>query len=64
VQALHIISGESGIASAKLTDDSVFSDIGVDSLLSLMIVCRFHNELEIDIRTDGSMCTHHPNVRV
>src|SRR4051794_40351747 len=32
--ALNIISEESGIALSDLTDDSVFSDIGVDSLLS------------------------------
>lgn len=46
---LRIISEESGIASEELVDDSVLSDIGIDSLLGLMISSRFRDELAVDI---------------
>lgn len=49
--ALEIISEESGIAVEELTDGSVFSDIGVDSLLALLIVSRFTDELGIEIES-------------
>lgn len=47
--ALHIVSEESGVAVSDLTDDTHFSDSGIDSLLSLVIVSRLREELEIDI---------------
>ena len=48
-RALAIISEESGLAMEDFTDDTSFADSGVDSLLSLVIVSRFRDELEIDI---------------
>lgn len=48
-KALQIISEESGIASEELTDSSVLADVGIDSLLSLMISSRFRDELAVDI---------------
>ena len=48
-QALQILSEESGIATGDLTDDMNFADSGLDSLLSLVIVGRFRDELEMDI---------------
>lgn len=48
-KALDIISEESGVAVDELTDDTNFGDSGVDSLLSLVIVSRFRDELELDI---------------
>lgn len=47
--ALRIISEESGVAKEELTEDTNFADSGVDSLLSLVIVSRFREELELDI---------------
>jgi thioesterase domain-containing protein/acyl carrier protein len=47
--ALQIISEESGIAVSDLTEDSVFSDIGVDSLLSLVIVSRLREEFSFEL---------------
>ena len=47
--ALQIISEESGIAIEDLGDDSVLSDVGIDSLLGLMISSRFRDELAVDI---------------
>ncbi|KAK3307264.1 uncharacterized protein B0T15DRAFT_394431 [Chaetomium strumarium] len=52
-RAIQIISEESGVAREDLTDDSNFSDCGVDSLLSLVIVSRFRDELELDIQHES-----------
>ncbi|KAI0199062.1 hypothetical protein F4808DRAFT_471964 [Astrocystis sublimbata] len=49
-RALQILSEESGIAIEDLTDDTNFADSGVDSLLSLIVVSRFRDELEVDIQ--------------
>lgn len=49
-RALEIISEESGVATSDLTDDTHFTDSGIDSLLSLVIVSRFRDELELDIQ--------------
>ncbi len=48
-RALAIISEESGLGMEDFTDDTSFADSGVDSLLSLVLVSRFRDELEIDI---------------
>ncbi|KAI0877844.1 polyketide synthase [Hypoxylon argillaceum] len=52
-RALQIISEESGVAESDLTDETYFGDIGVDSLLSLVIVSRFREELDLDEPTDS-----------
>lgn len=49
MKALQIVSEESGIANEELTDSSVLADVGIDSLLSLMISSRFRDELAVDI---------------
>ena len=49
-RALAIISEESGVAMEDLTDDTDFADSGVDSLLSLVIVSRLRDELQLDIQ--------------
>ena len=49
-RALQIISEESGVAMEDLTDDTDFANSGVDSLLSLVIVSRLRDELELDIQ--------------
>ena len=48
-KALEIVSEESGIASEELVDGAVLSDVGIDSLLGLMISSRFQDEITIDI---------------
>ena len=48
MRALVIISEESGIASEELTDITVLADVGIDSLLSLMVASRFKDELALD----------------
>ncbi|KUI53252.1 Conidial yellow pigment biosynthesis polyketide synthase [Cytospora mali] len=52
-KALQIISEESGVAVEELTDDTNFADSGVDSLLSLVIVSRLRDELELDIQHES-----------
>ncbi|KJZ76404.1 hypothetical protein HIM_04133 [Hirsutella minnesotensis 3608] len=52
-RALQIISEESGVAVEDLSDDTNFADSGVDSLLSLVIVSRFRDELELDIQHES-----------
>ncbi|OCK75289.1 ketoacyl-synt-domain-containing protein [Lepidopterella palustris CBS 459.81] len=52
-RALQIISEESGVAREDLTEDTNFADSGVDSLLSLVIVSRFRDELELDIQHES-----------
>ena len=52
-RALLIISEESGFATEDLTDDTNFAESGVDSLLSLVIVSRLRDELELDIQHES-----------
>ncbi|KAF2169976.1 hypothetical protein M409DRAFT_35986 [Zasmidium cellare ATCC 36951] len=49
VKLLDIISEESGISADELTDDLALQELGVDSLLSLLIISRINDELEIDL---------------
>ena len=48
-KSLNIVSEESDIALEELTDDSDFGDMGIDSLLFLIIASRIKDELEIEI---------------
>jgi thioester reductase-like protein/acyl carrier protein len=52
-RALDIISEESGVAIEELTENTNFADSGMDSLLSLVIVSRFRDELELDIQHES-----------
>ncbi|KAL8779358.1 MAG: hypothetical protein Q9194_001493 [Teloschistes cf. exilis] len=61
--ALTIISEESGIAMTDLTDDCVFADIGVDSLLSMVITSRFREELGLSLDLESSMFIDFPTVK-
>ncbi|KAL5113728.1 hypothetical protein ACEQ8H_008401 [Pleosporales sp. CAS-2024a] len=46
---LAIISEESGIDSADLHDDMQLVDLGIDSLLSLVITSRLRDDLQFDL---------------
>jgi iterative type I PKS product template protein len=50
---LQIISEESGVAIDGFTDDTVFADMGVDSLLGMTISARFREDLDIEIDFNG-----------
>ena len=47
--ALSIIAEESGIAVQDFKDDDLLADLGIDSLLILVIASRFREELELDL---------------
>ena len=61
--ALAIVSEESGIATNELTDDNNFADIGVDSLLSMVIASRFREELGLELEADFSIFVDLPTVK-
>lgn len=48
-KALQIVSEESGIAGEELVDSAILNDVGIDSLLGLMISSRFRDEIAVDI---------------
>lgn len=52
-RALQIVSEESGLALEELTDETSFADAGVDSLLSLVVVSRLRDELDLDIQHES-----------
>lgn len=49
-KALSIIAEESGISLAEFKDEDLLSDIGIDSLLILVIASRFREELQLDLQ--------------
>jgi iterative type I PKS product template protein len=48
--ALAIISEETAIDVAELTEDASFLDLGIDSLMSLVLAQKFRSEMDIDVR--------------
>lgn len=48
-KALSIIAEESGISIPEMKDEDQFSDLGIDSLLILVIASRFREELQLDL---------------
>lgn len=54
-KALKIISEESGIGIDDLTDETAFVDVGIDSLLALVIGSRYRDELGLDLPLDASL---------
>ena len=57
-KALEIVSEESGIAGEELVDGAVLSDVGIDSLLGLMISSRFQDEISVDINSSTLHSLH------
>jgi iron transport multicopper oxidase len=50
-QALDILATEVGVGIDELVDNIAFTDLGVDSLMSLAVSGRMREELEIDIHS-------------
>ncbi|KAL4939254.1 hypothetical protein BDV06DRAFT_225167 [Aspergillus oleicola] len=61
VRALSILASEVGLSESEMSDDLVFADCGVDSLLSLTITGRYREELNLDL--DSSVFIEQPTVR-
>ncbi|KAK1522186.1 beta-ketoacyl synthase [Colletotrichum costaricense] len=47
--ALKVLAEESGLDEKELADDVALADIGIDSLLSLVICGRLRDELDVDL---------------
>ena len=58
-ETLAIISDVTGIGEEELTDEAIFADIGVDSLMSLMLTSRLRDELEMEIEDDNFWARFH-----
>lgn len=60
-RALEIIAEEIGLAASELASSRDFTDLGVDSLLSLTIANRLREELELDV--PPSLFADYPTVK-
>ncbi len=60
--ALKIVSEESGVALNELTAETVFSDIGIDSLSSMVIGSRFREDLGLELDSAFSLFDDVPTV--
>jgi noranthrone synthase len=60
--ALRIISKESGVLNAELIDNTFFTDMGIDFLLSLLCASSFHEETGLTHKS--TIFAEHTNVRV
>ena len=61
-RALVLIAKEAGLNLADLTDDAEFTNIGVDSLMSLVIAEKFREELGVSVA--GSLFLEYPTIGV
>lgn len=59
-KALTIIADETGIDLAEITEDGSFADLGVDSLMSLVIAEKFRSVLGVTVT--GSLFLEFPTV--
>ncbi|KAL8801213.1 MAG: hypothetical protein Q9182_004607 [Xanthomendoza sp. 2 TL-2023] len=51
-RALQVVAAEVGVPISELSDNVVFADIGVDSLMSLTVSSRLREELNTEISAD------------
>ncbi|OJJ96972.1 hypothetical protein ASPACDRAFT_33832 [Aspergillus aculeatus ATCC 16872] len=59
-KALVLIANEAGLEQSDLTDDAAFANLGVDSLMSLVIAEKFREELGIVVA--GSLFLEYPTI--
>lgn len=60
--ALQAVSEESGVALDELTDETVFADIGIDSLSSMVITSRFREDLGMSLDSSFNLFEEVPTV--
>ncbi|KAL4876805.1 beta-ketoacyl synthase [Aspergillus karnatakaensis] len=60
--ALKIVSDESGVALDELTTETVFADIGIDSLSSMVITSRFREDLGLTLDSSFNLFEEVPTV--
>lgn len=59
-KVLDIIATETAIDLADLEDDADFGNLGIDSLMSLVLVEKFQKEL--DVKVNGSLFLDYPTI--
>lgn len=59
-KAMQIIATESALDLADLTDDATFAELGVDSLMSLVIAEKFREQLNVVV--SGSLFLEYPTI--
>lgn len=59
-KALELISQETAIDIAELTDDAEFANLGIDSLMSLVLSEKFQKEL--NVKVNGSLFLDYPTI--
>lgn len=59
-KAISLIANEAGLELEDLTDDASFADLGVDSLMSLVISEKFRTE--INVKVGGSLFLDYPTI--
>jgi len=59
-KALVLIANESGLEVADLDDQAGFADLGVDSLMSLVLAEKFRTELGVSV--NGSLFLEYPTI--
>lgn len=59
-KAIALIAKESALEMSDLTDDATFANLGVDSLMSLVIAEKFREELGVSV--SGSLFLEYPTI--
>ena len=59
-RALELIANEAGIELSDLQDETSFADLGVDSLMSLVIAEKFRKDL--NVKVSGSLFLDYPKI--
>lgn len=59
-KALQIIAREAAMEVSSLEDDASFENMGIDSLMSLVIVEKFR--VELDVKVGGSLFLDYPTI--
>ena len=59
-KALKLIAKESALEISDLEDDASFVDLGIDSLMSLVIAEKFR--IELDVKVGGSLFLDYPTI--
>jgi monodictyphenone polyketide synthase len=59
-KALLLIANEAALEQEDLTDDASFANLGIDSLMSLVISEKFRTEL--DVKVGGSLFLDYPTI--
>lgn len=57
-RALCLIAKETAIDISELQDDADFADLGIDSLMSLVLAEKFQSEL--NVKVNGSLFLDYP----